>query len=63
MTDLAAKGFLVGEELDIEESASSLIELVEKFDEKDAESFGVGILWVNTYDEIPTVLEQLRGNR
>lgn len=63
LTDLAAKGFLVGEELDIEESASSLIELVEKFDEKDAESFGVGILWVNTYDEIPTVLEQLRGNR
>ncbi|MEZ8244570.1 hypothetical protein BCT10_14225 [Vibrio splendidus] len=63
LDDLVAKGFLVGEELDIEDSAANLIELVEKFDEKDAESFGVGIYWVEQYDEIPIVLEKLRGNK
>jgi hypothetical protein len=37
-----------------------LISFVEKFDENDALSFGVGLIWINDYDEIPELLKKVR---
>lgn len=39
---------------------SDLIQLMEKFEENDALSFGIGILWVDSYDDIPRILEDIR---
>jgi hypothetical protein len=38
----------------------NLIGFVEKFDENDALSFGVGLIWINSYDEIPELLKKVR---
>ena len=37
-----------------------LIKLMEKFEENDALSFGVGIIWIDSYDEIPEALQKIR---
>jgi hypothetical protein len=35
---------------------------MEKFGENDALSFGVGIIWIGSYDDIPEVLNKVRAN-
>lgn len=47
-------------ELDLPEFSNELVNLMEKFEENDALSFGVGIIWVASYDDIPEVLNKIR---
>ncbi|MDO6501212.1 SIR2 family protein [Photobacterium sanguinicancri] len=47
-------------EIDLTSISSDLVKLVEQFDENDALSFGVGIIWVDSYDEIPEGLQKIR---
>tara|TARA_R110000751_G_scaffold243695_1_gene343824 strand:+ start:510 stop:1643 length:1134 start_codon:yes stop_codon:yes gene_type:complete len=49
-------------ELDLPEFSNELINLMEKFEENDANSFGVGIIWVSSYEDIPSVLSKIRTN-
>ena len=49
-------------ELDLPEFSNELVNLMEKYEENDALSFGVGIIWVSSYDEIPNVLSKVRMN-
>lgn len=46
--------------LGLTEVASDLIKLMEEFEENDAFSFGVGIIWIDSYDEIPKILKEIR---
>jgi hypothetical protein len=48
--------------LSLNEVSKSLIKIMESFDVKDAESFGVSTIWVNEYDDIPNVLKEIRTN-
>jgi hypothetical protein len=47
-------------ELGLLEFSNELVNLMEKFEENDALSFGVGIIWVTSYDDIPEVLNKVR---
>lgn len=47
-------------ELDLVSISSDLVKLVEQFDENDAQSFGVGIVWVDSYEQIPESLRKIR---
>lgn len=47
-------------QLELEDAVEDLIKLREKFDEADALSFGVGVVWVDSYDEIPDLLKEIR---
>jgi hypothetical protein len=47
-------------ELPLDETAERLREIAETFEENDARSFGVETLWVDTFDEIPAILRQIR---
>lgn len=47
-------------ELTMDHVAADLIELESKFEETDARSFGVGIIWVAEWDEIPDLLKAIR---
>lgn len=47
-------------QLGLDEVVKDLIKLMETFEENDALSFGVGILWVSSYDEIPAILKAIR---
>lgn len=38
------------------------IKIMNKFEEEDALSFGVSIIWVDDYDEIPTILSYIRDS-
>lgn len=40
--------------------ALELIKLMEKHESSDARSFGVGIIWINRWDEIPKILKEIR---
>ncbi|MFK7971674.1 MAG: SIR2 family protein [Bacteroidia bacterium] len=40
--------------------AASLIKIVERYEEKDAMSFGVRTIWVEDFDQIPEVLNTIR---
>jgi len=44
----------------LDEVVEDLIRLMEKFEENDALSFGVGLIWVRSHDEIPTLLKEIR---
>ena len=46
----------------IEENVYMLIRLMERYEEEDALSFGVSIIWVDNYDEIPTILSKIRNS-
>lgn len=48
------------DQLDYNEIAVGLINLMERFDENDASSFGVGVMWVDNYDEIPELMKEIR---
>lgn len=47
-------------QLGLDDVVEELIKLMEKFEENDALSFGVGILWIDSFDEIPDSLKQVR---
>lgn len=50
----------VGASLQLDEVVNELMKLMEKFEENDALSFGVGIIWVDKYEDIPGLLKQVR---
>lgn len=50
----------INAQLGLDDVVEELIKLMEKFEENDALSFGVGILWVDEYDEIPESLKNIR---
>ena len=39
--------------------AQSVVDLMERIDERDAASFGVSIIWVNGFSEVPTLLREI----
>ncbi len=43
----------------IREIANALVRVVHKFESEDAASFGVEIIWVNDFSEIPTILNTI----
>ncbi|MCK4618736.1 MAG: hypothetical protein KAT52_02200 [Desulfobacterales bacterium] len=47
--------------LDLDESVSYLINIIEDFEIKDAKSFGADIIWVTDYSEIPNILRGIRN--
>lgn len=47
-------------DMGLDEVVSDLIELMEKFEENDALSFGVGIIWIDSYDDIPNLIKTIR---
>ncbi len=47
-------------QLGLNDVVDDLIKFMENFEENDALSFGVGILWVNDYSEIPEILKNIR---
>ncbi len=49
-----------GSQIEIEDVVVELVKLMEKFEENDALSFGVGIVWVSDYNEIPNILKSIR---
>ena len=55
----SSKGFET--ELDIDEDAiaTSLLQTVHTFEERDANSFGVNVIWINSYEEIAPILNEL----
>ena len=61
---LAENSGLIGraekEALNMDEVVSILVGFMERFEENDAESFGVGVMWVDSYDEIPSLLKKIR---
>lgn len=46
--------------LKIGETATFLKEFVERFEEKDVNSLGVKCIWIDKFDEIPTILKSIR---
>ncbi|RZO87298.1 MAG: hypothetical protein EVA65_01105 [Oceanococcus sp.] len=46
--------------MEVDDLVPELIKLMEQFEENDALSFGVGIIWLDSYDEIPTILRKIR---
>ncbi|GAB2833479.1 SIR2 family protein [Ferruginibacter profundus] len=46
--------------LELGETVNTLIETVETFEENDLNSFGIKTIWVNTYAEIPDILQEIR---
>ena len=49
-------------ELKLDETAKYLINIIEKFEENDASSFGLSTIWVNDFSDIPKILEKIRKN-
>lgn len=47
-------------ELDFIETSEYLIDIIEKFEESDASSFGLSIIWVEDFSEIPEILNKIR---
>jgi hypothetical protein len=48
------------DEIDTQKVADELAALVENIEEVDAASFGVGVHWIDTYDDIPKALRTIR---
>lgn len=46
---------------DVDGLTDELIGLMERFEENYARSFGVGVIWVDSYDEIPGILKSVRA--
>lgn len=49
--------------IELDDAVERLGKLMESFEEKDALSFGVGIIWINSYEEIPELLKQIRSEK
>lgn len=50
-------------QLDFDDTVSFLISIVEKFEESDTNSFGVKIIWIDSYSEIPKILKEIRKGK
>lgn len=50
-------------QLELGQTIENLIEVMEKFEEFDAKSFGVEVIWINDYSEIPDILKRIRTNK
>ena len=48
-------------QLGVDQVVDELIELMEKFEENDALSFGVGIVWYDDHKDIPNILKKIRS--
>jgi len=48
--------------LRLDETARYLIDLMTGFEEKDALSFGVQIIWTDSYDDYPEILKEIRSH-
>ncbi|AXH12573.1 SIR2 family protein [Halarcobacter bivalviorum] len=46
--------------IELDDVVNDLIKLMQKFEENDAISFGVGLIWVDDYNEIPLILKNIR---
>lgn len=46
--------------LDLEATSDYLIKIIESFEEKDMETLGVSIIWIDSYSEIPEILKNIR---
>ena len=46
--------------LQLEETATTLIEIIESFEENDFKSFGIKTIWIDTYSEIPEIMKEIR---
>lgn len=46
--------------MEVDEVVEELVKLMEQFEENDALSFGVGIIWVDEYEDIPKCLKEIR---
>ncbi len=66
MEDLVEKNQQLAKEiekkqLEVKALLSLLIDLMHKFEENDARSFGIGTLWVDEFDDIPEILHDIRS--
>lgn len=50
-------------QLNFDETVEFLITIIEKFEESDTNSFGVKIIWINDYNEIPLILKEIRTGK
>lgn len=48
--------------LSFEETSKLLIQIIEKFEENDGLSLGVNTIWIESYEEIPKILAEIRKN-
>ncbi|QDW25920.1 hypothetical protein FFJ24_014260 [Pedobacter sp. KBS0701] len=46
--------------LQLEETATTLVETIESFEENDLKSFGIKTIWVDTYSQIPEIMHEIR---
>lgn len=46
--------------LQLTETVDSLVKIVEKFESNDARSFGIEILWVTDFNDIPEIMKEIR---
>lgn len=55
---------LLGEKIDanleLDKTVKLLIEIIERFEETDTESFGVKTIWIDEWSEIPEILKEIR---
>lgn len=49
-----------GAGISFDQTAKQLTNMLTEFEENDAESFGVGTIWVDDYDELPAVVRAIR---
>ncbi|NPE30340.1 hypothetical protein HNV12_20770 [Methanococcoides sp. SA1] len=48
------------DENEVTQIVNELVTIMKRFEEEDALSFGVNIIWMDDYDEIPSILSQIR---
>lgn len=46
--------------LELDETVTTLIEIIESFEENDLNSFGIKTIWIDKFAEIPVILKQIR---
>ncbi|URM36379.1 SIR2 family protein [Flavobacterium anhuiense] len=47
-------------ELNFDETVKFLIEIIERFEESDTASFGVKTIWIDKWDDIPEIMQEVR---
>jgi hypothetical protein len=50
----------VAEQLKLDRTVTVLMNFMEILEERDAESFGVGVIWVEDHTDVPGILERIR---
>lgn len=46
--------------ISLDDTVESLMKMMEEFEELDAQSFGLQIIWINDFSEIPIILKEIR---